>query len=206
MPAVRSETLWFNKKQNSIYCFGGDASVGTPYYGPTPFQSIWAFTLDGNGTGNWSEILGPTGPKPFPPGILPGSRAAVASDESNGYYYGGFVRNPTKPLSETKFPELERARGLLTVNFTDLTVTNTSDGFTDYGQMVNVPYYGISGVLILIGNGAFSTNGLPFNNITIYDKTQKKWYVQQTAGAIPSIRSSYCLAGIRDNESNTFEM
>ena len=207
--ALKSEALWFNEKQNSIYCFGGDMSFATPY-GPTPFQSIWAFTPDGNGTGNWREVLGPTGPKPFPPGILPGSRAAVASNESHGYYFGGFSRNSTTELG---YQKTGQAHGLLTVNFTDLTITNTSDGFSEYGQMVNVPYFGTSGVLILLGNGAlpvnelsFSFHGSSFNNITIYDKAKKKWYSQLASGDIPDTRMYYCFAGIRGIESDTFEM
>ena len=194
-PAIQSEALWFNKNQNSIYCFGGDLSLEPRY---TPFQSIWAFTPDGNGTGNWTEVLGPTGPEPFPPGIFPGSRPAVASDGSHGYYFGGFVRgSPTG-----------RAPGLLTVNFTDLTITNdTSIGTADYGQMINVPYYGTSGVLITLGLGTMSsTNTLTFKNITIYDKSKKKWYSQMASGTIPGLRIFSCLAGIRGIESDTFEM
>ena len=163
----------------------------------TPIKSLWAFTLDGNGTGNWREVLGPTGPKPFPPGIFPGSPAAVASDESHGYYYGGFVR---PGLIEG------RSKGFLTVNFAGLTITNTTDGHSDYGQMVNVPYYGTSGVLILLGISSLDSPANAFKNITIYDKAKNKWYSQLTSGAIPSIRTYFCCAGIRGIGSDTFEM
>ena len=191
--AIKSEALWFNKKQNSIYCFGGSASFpNTPYVGPTktPFQSIWAFTPDGNGTGNWREVLGPTGPKPFPPEILPGSGADITSDESHGYYF--------------VYPQ----DGFSTVNFTDFTITNTTDAHYDEGPMVDVPYYGTSGVLILLSYGStLSQNTLPYNNITIYDKTKKKWYWQLASGTIPnSPRPRACVAGIRGIESDTFEM
>ena len=32
---------------------------------PTPFESIWAFTPDGRGSGSWKEVLGPTGTQVF---------------------------------------------------------------------------------------------------------------------------------------------
>lgn len=166
-PALKSEALWFNKDQNSIYCFGSDASsFETSKFLPSPFQSIWAFTPDGNGTGNWTEVLGPTGPEPFPPGIFPGSYTTFASDKSHGYYFGGYLRSSPTGL----------APGLLTVNFADLTITNdTSIGTAVYGQMINVPYYGTSGVLITLGLGTMPfTDFLTFSKITIYDKSKKK--------------------------------
>ena len=210
--ATISGDLWFNEKENSIYCFRGDTPDGTAYdyqsylnHSRTTSQfhphSIWASTLDGNGTANWKEVIGPTGPKPFPPGILPGDGPAVSSDESHGYFNGGFERNSTMPRAG-------RARAIFTVNFTDLTITNTSDGANDefsvFGRMVNVPYFGTSGVLILLGKDPAITN---FSNITIYDTTKKKWYLQKAAGEIPtSDRYYFCLAGIRGIESDTFEM
>lgn len=199
--ALNTEALWFNEKQNSIYCFGGDMSFANSYH-PPPFESIWAFTPDGNGAGNWREVLGPTGVKPFPPEILRRSSGAVASDESNGYYFGGWVSKTTSLATKDN---IILVPGLLTVNFTDLTITNTSDGVSDHGQMVNVPHYGTSGVLIFLGKGAWP-HSLPFNNITIYDKTKKTWYSQLASGAIPDIRVQYCLVGIRGIESDTFEM
>lgn len=201
--AFNKEALWFDEKQNLIYCFGGDMSCANNYHGPVPHESIWAFTPDGKGSGNWKEVLGPTGAKPFPPDILRRSSGAIASDESHGYYLGGWVARTTSLLS-TKI-EKEFVPGLLTLNFTDLTITKTSDGFYEYSQMVNVPHYGTSGVFVILGSGTWPSS-VPFNNVTIYDKTKQKLYSQLASGAIPDIRVSYCIVGIRGIESDTFEM
>ena len=197
--ALNTEALWFDEKQNSIYCFGGDNS----YRVITPSESIWAFTPDGKGAGNWKEVLGLTGAKPFPPGILRRSSGCVASDEGNGYYLGGWVDKATSPLGTMKRPEL--VAGLLTFNFTDLTITNRSDGFYINGKIINVPYYGTSGIWIHLGNGTWPQL-LSFNNITIYDKSKQKWYSQLASGAIPDPRTNFCIVGIRSIESDTFEM
>ncbi|MCJ1349101.1 hypothetical protein MMC31_007337 [Peltigera leucophlebia] len=199
--ALNTEALWFDEKQNSIYCFGGDMSFAYSRHVTAPFESIWAFTPDGKGAGNWKEVLGPTGAKPFPSEIIRQSSGPVASDESHGYYLGGWVSMATSPLATA----VVLVSGLLTLNFTDLTITNTSDGFYEYGQMINVPYYGTRGVLILLTKGTWPYL-LPFNNITIFDKTKKEWYSQLASGAIPDPRIQYCIVGIRGIESDTFEM
>lgn len=51
MPFSR-QALWFDKKQNLIYCFGGFRTFVIDSLDPTPFKSIWAFTLDGESFSN----------------------------------------------------------------------------------------------------------------------------------------------------------
>lgn len=170
-----------------------------------PFESIWAFTPDGKGAGNWKEVLGPTGVKPFPSDIMRPSSGAVASNKSHGYYLGGWVSKSTSPLATAIGPEHDLVPGLLTLSYADLTITNTSDGSYEYGQMIDLPYYGTSGVLILLCKGTWP-HLLPFNTITIYDKTKRKWYSQLASGIIPDPRIDYCIVGIRGIESDTFEM
>lgn len=196
--ALNTEALWFDEKQNSIYCFGGDMSFANHYHGSTPFESIWAFTPDGKGAGSWKEVLGPTGAKPFPSDILRLSSGAVASNESHGYYLGGWVTRATSPSITADRPV--PVPGLLTLDFTDLTITNTSDGIYENVRMVDLSYYGTSGVFILLGDTHY------FNNISIYDKTKQKWYSQLASGAIPDPRADFCIVGIRSIESETFEM
>lgn len=58
---------------------------------PTPFESIWAFTPDGKGAGSWKEILGPTETNIFPTDIIRPAYGAFCSDDSYGYYIGGWV-------------------------------------------------------------------------------------------------------------------
>ena len=68
--ALNTESLWSDVKQNMIYCFGGYMSYATPYVmsEPTPLESLWGISPDGNGSGLWKEILGPLS-KPFHLGL-----------------------------------------------------------------------------------------------------------------------------------------
>ncbi|MCJ1346403.1 hypothetical protein MMC31_004619 [Peltigera leucophlebia] len=180
--ALNSQALWLDNKKNSIYCFGGDSSRAKNYGIEAPLESIWSFFPDGKGAGSWKEVLGPTVGKPFPPEILRRTSGAVSSDESHGYYLGGWANNYTSRSLTTEM--FRPTLGLLTLNFSDLTLKTTSDGGDGSGlmanrrhtsgQMVNLPDYGPGGVLILLGGG-MSSNLLAFNNITIYDKAQQKF-------------------------------
>lgn len=108
------------------------------------------------------------------------------------------------------------SRGLLTFRFDDLHITNTSDGnygrspsrndIAGSGKMVNIPTFGTGGIIILLGEGD-PTQVISFNNITIYDKTEQKWYSQLASGALPVPRSDFCIVGIPGTAaSDSFEM
>lgn len=50
-----------------ISCFGGDRSFVKP--AQTPLQSIWSFTPDGKGSGDWKEAVDP-GSQSIPQGMF----------------------------------------------------------------------------------------------------------------------------------------
>ena len=209
--SLSGQALWFDEKRNLIYCFGGFRTFTTDSVLP-PFESIWAFTLDGRGSGKWKEVLGPTGTKVFPSNIVRPYSGGFCNDESSGYYVGGFVNNrSTRSVTTEKL-----SRGLLTFRFNDFQLTNTSDGNYERslqrneifgsGKMVNIPSFGTGGIVILLGEGN-PTQVISFNNITIYDKTEQKWYSQVASGALPEPRSDFCIVGIPGTTaSDNFEM
>ena len=196
-----------------IFCFGGDSPAQTaPKI--TPLESVWSFTPDGKGSGNWKEAVGPVS-QPFPQGIHRPSDGAFVTDGEIGYYLGGWMNFQTTRFYDGATPR--PAFGLLTVNFTDLSITNTSNGDlppifkptgggrAGQGRMVNIPKYGDSGILVHLGGGDKAhTQG--FNNISIYDKTERKWYFQLASGDIPEPRSAFCVVGIQGNKSSSFEL
>lgn len=92
----------------------------------------------------------------------------------------------------------------------DQTIANSSDGgyvqdFTHPGTMINIPNYGSRGILIVLGGGNYN-HIRGFNNITIYDKAEQKWYYQTATGDIPRPRAFHCAVGIQSKEGSTFEM
>lgn len=209
---LNGQALWFDEKQNLIYCFGGFRTFAAGSLDPAPFESIWAFTPDGQGSGNWKEVLGPMGIQAFPSNILRPSDGGFCNDESSGYYIGGYVSSS----STRSVGREEPSNGLLTFRFNDLRFTNTSDGNYERslertkifgsGKMVNIPKFGTGGIIILLGEGN-PTQVISFNNITIYDKAEEKWYSQPASGALPEPRSDFCIVGIPGTTaSNSFEM
>ena len=211
---LSGQALWFDEKRNLIYCFGGFTTSALYSYDPTPFESIWAFTPDEEGTGSWKEVLGPTGTDIFQSGIRRPYCGGFCSDESYGYHIGGYASSRSTRLLESETTII--SHGLLKFDFSDLKITNTSDG--DYGRsqsnavvagsgkVVNVPIYGAGGIVILLGEGN-PTHVISFNNITIYDKTEQNWYSQLAFGDLPEPRSDFCTVGIQGTtESGNFEM
>lgn len=212
--SLSGQALWFDEKQNLIYCFGGFRTYALYSYDPTPVESMWAFTPDEKGTGSWKEVLGPTGTDAFPSDIKRPFLGGYCSDERYGYYVGGYRNTRSTPSLETDFAII--SRGLLTFDFGNLTITNTYDGnfarsqsfesIAGSGKLVNVPTYGAGGILILLGEGDPNTV-VSFNNVTIYDKIAQKWYSQLASGDIPEPRSDFCIVGIQSTiESGNFEM
>ena len=210
---LSGQALWFDEKRNLIYCFGGFRTY-LDSYDPTPFESMWAFTPDGKGTGSWEEVLGPTGTDTFPSDIKRPFYGGFYSESSYGYYVGGYKSSRSTQSMDSNTAVI--SHGLLKFDFGDLKITNTSDG--DYGRsrsfenvagsgkVVNVPTYGAGGIIILLGEGDLN-NVMSFNNITIYDKTAQNWYSQLASGDLPEPRSDFCIVGIQGTiESGNFEM
>lgn len=206
-PALNVEVLWYNNKQNTIYCFGGARAFATPALNDLtpPSDSIWGFRLNGEGSGVWYQVLGPVS-TPFPSGIRRVAGGSSASDGSSAYYLGGWNSWETSP-------DLQGFRlsshGLLIFDFDTHTLTNLSDdGYITSqtpGAMINIPTYGDNGILLILPSSSDSLN-VGFNNITFYDKKTLKRYSQVASGEIPAQRSEFCAVGIEGDEKPYFEM
>ena len=213
--AFNAQTLWWYERNGTIYCFGGENS-GYHLSMTTPQESIWGLSIDGRGGGNWSEFLGPTSQKPFPQDILrPSGPGFYGDDGENGYYFGGHVDRSSSPSITLPWGQTIFTPGLLTFNFDSLTLTNntnvanavTSSATPSSGRMLHAPSFGPAGILVALGGGLGQLEaGGPFNNISIFDLGNKKWYYQEATGAIPYPRSGFCAVGAQGKDNSTFEM
>lgn len=197
-PLSSHRIFWgHDNNRNIIYCFAGNRHLGLPYEGTGLLYngSIWGFRPDGEGSGNWNQVLGPFS-TPFPRKLYPIGGGSSASDKSSGYYLGGGTEGFQDP-------------GLLTFNFDTLTVTNSSDdGYSEpeaIGAIINIPIYGDDGVRVILPSTLDSPN-YGFGNITLYDKKNKKWYWQFASGEIPRPRAKFCAVGMQGDENPYFEM
>lgn len=213
-PALLGESLWFDDKRDSIYCYGGQRSYGTPALESLkpPVESIWGFEQN-NGSAAWFEVLGPVSTSPWPPNIQRLTYGTSVGDGDRAYYLGGFYSRETSP-SSTLGPHRVAPPGLLVFDLDALTITNSSDGghvapYVDGdwppGTMINIPTYGDDGILTVLPGGSAS-NDFAFNNITLYDKKNQKWYSQLASGDIPEPRSHFCATGVEGSGNASFEM
>lgn len=114
-------------------------------------------------------------------------------DDFNAYYVGRFIDGDTS--REVFLPDGEAAPspGLLTFNFESSAISNTSDGgyqgdrsvngqWTGPGAMLNVPTFGVEGILVMKGGAGM------FNNITIFDKHAHSWLSQLNWYKVLSIK------------------
>lgn len=158
--SLRREALWFDDKRNIIYSFGG-SNLDMEY--KRLLDSIQGFTPNGKGGGDWKELLGAVGNKPFPSDIHGTTAGMFAGDAIDGCYLGGFISSYTSPLAPN---QRYNNTGLLRFNFESLTMTNSSgpESPIDHGVLLNVPIYGSSGVLLAFG-GTNDQYIVGFNNI-----------------------------------------
>lgn len=201
-----NEALWYDDKNNTIYCFGGERSFATDKLTALepPPDAIWGFSPNGEGSGAWHEVLGPN-TLPFPNDIHRSSGGASATDGSSAYHLGGFQSYESdKQLNQARFsPD-----GLLKFDFDTYQITNASAqaylSTQTPGPMINIPSYGDNGILVILPT---DNGNVGFNNITLYDKTNQKWHYQVASGDdVPPIRSAYCAVGIESDEEPYFEM
>lgn len=202
-----TQALWYDDKQNIIYCFGGDNPI-REQSPPPPTDSIQGFTPNDSGSGNWTEVLGVVSKKPFPSNIHGTSSGMFTSDDKNAYYVGGFISDLTSPSDSTPGAEAFHNSGLLKLNFEDTTLTNSSSlGLAfDFGVLLNVPSYGSKGVLLAFGGTINKKAAVGFNKIDIFDKKENKWFSQIAEGDIPNPRKLFCAVAVQGKNYTSFEM
>ena len=209
------QNLWWSKHDGMIYCFGGEVWSGSQ----TPPESIWGFLPDGHGGGIWTEIVGPTAAKSFPPQILRPAGGASAYDDESAYYLGGFASPGTSIAVHLDWGQTRPAPGFLEFDFSSRTLSNSSNDGSYFasiyiqsqglqsGVMLDVPSFGHKGILLVIGGGDFSGGQQAnFNNITIFDKDKQKWHSQSASGDIPDPKRSFCAVGVQGGDNSTYEM
>ncbi|MCJ1239231.1 hypothetical protein MMC14_007225 [Varicellaria rhodocarpa] len=212
--ALNYQSLWWSKQNNIVYCFGGERSYANRVVDAiiTPLESIWGFSVDGHGSGAWNEVLGPIS-SPFPPNIIRSAGAATATDDQIGYSLGGFASLGTTPEIQSA-SEAFNVPGMLSFSFANLSLTNSSNtGYANdqapkSGSLLQVPMYGVDGILVAMG-GLYPNSGVSpsgFNNISIYDTHTGNWYSQTASGDIPEPRQEFCAVGIQDDTDSTYEI
>ena len=74
-----------------------------------------------------------------------------------------------------------------------------------FGMLQAVPMFGPGGLLLITGTTFTDGNPDPFDNFTIYEPSEKRWYTQKASGDIPPGRSHPCVVGV-NGDNGTYEM
>lgn len=204
--SLSGQALWVDDEKNVMYCFGGD-NPESEVNDPPPSDSIWGFTPNGNGGGQWTEILGLSSEQPFPSDIHGTSSGMFVSDDHTAYYLGGFISSRTSPSTSVSVSNQFNNTGLLTLDFETLTLKNSSELGRPWrgGALLNVPIYGSDGVLVAIGGGSLE-KGAGFDNIYVFDKKEHRWHTQIAEEDLPRPRFNFCAVGVHGKGYTNFEM
>lgn len=200
---LNNPSLWCDETRNTIYSFGGEKSFATEtlHNSLGPFDAIWGFELDGRGSGTWYEVLGPTS-VPFPYDIHGVSGGLSAYESTSAYHLGGFASWETSRYYPKKEGRVWPS-GLLKFNFNTLEMTNSSKSQPiSNGALFNIPSYDDNNLMIVLP----ASTGFAFNNVSLYDKKNEKWYFQTISGDIPKPRGAFCAVAIQEKGSSNFEI
>ena len=214
-PSLNYGALWWNPVDKALMGgFAGDSSNSNQTYPP----SLWKFTIDGQGSGNWSQVSDSTDPT-FGDLTRPSS-GLTASSNTSAFYLGGIVDFQSSSQTTGLNPNVSiPIRGLIEYDFSNGTWTNHSSegyspsGIAAYGEMLYIPSFGTQGLYLMIGGAAdgltnFTTNNTlqGMNVITIYDPATQTWYHQKATGVIPEPRYQFCATGNMATNNNAYDI
>ena len=158
----------------------------------SPQDSLWAFNLDGKGSGTWNAVKDSSISEEQSRGI-----AGVASSPQSGWLLGGRDFNDTHTLTD-----------MLQVDLTDRRITSISTPLKlRWPRLQFIPNYGPEGILIAFGSvdGDGGFNWPDFETFPIFDPSEQRWYNQSTTGERPANRAEHCVAG-KPSLNQTYEI
>ena len=205
-------SLWYDERENILYSgFAGWVSPFGDSPSPAPL-SLWSFTPDGTGSGNWEEVIHSSSPV-WDSMTRPGS-AMMAFGSGSAYALGGFESSRTTLLAAHS-QQAVPIPGLIQFNMTTKKFSNSTvggysfNGAAEEGAMHYVPSFGPKGLfLVMGGDDVLHLNpalGKGLETISVYDPSSEQWFNKTTTGNIPQPREEFCLAGLESN-NGTYEM
>ncbi|KAH7322409.1 hypothetical protein B0I35DRAFT_425772 [Stachybotrys elegans] len=213
-PLVKERpALWTDAERNTIYQWGGEVGFRDD---AEQENHLWEFSPDGNGSGTWSTSS-PSNPETFRD-ILQGDAGPTAFCGGYGLYLGG----AGNPSTDNRFRDVSYSNGtpipgLLKYNASSRAWSNESavaysfpHGTSFLGQATCVTGFRSNALFVPLGGhdvapGTANERQIrSFNNITMYNPVDGRWYWQQTSGTPPGGRDLFCMVGVASR--NTFEI
>ncbi|KAL9036718.1 MAG: hypothetical protein Q9180_004135 [Flavoplaca navasiana] len=208
-PNFNGPVLWPSTDNQTFFAFGGELSNWARTI-TGPDVSCWQFTIDGNGGGSWAI---------FQPGVQSTfrdlNRPAVANGailDNTGFIFRGAASSRSAPQNrQVRDGDYTPIPGIVSFNITsslwqnDTVPQQIEDLNAPQGMLAATDAFGTDGLLMLSGLASDVYNPPPFNNITIYDPSDKTWHAQTATGQIPAARSEPCTVGVK-GDNGTYEI
>ncbi|KAK8018375.1 hypothetical protein PG991_007565 [Apiospora marii] len=235
-PAVSLGYLW--NDYNNLFLYGGEFA-DNPYTEPEPY-STWKYDIAGKSWTEYNNPKTSAGNASEPAGVpiqRAGEGAGVSVPElGRSWYFGGHLDLATtqgwsnqidrvylKGLLEFTHPGYANngvdslhasgaGEGGAYRNITQGGIQDSS-GFTERadGQLVFVPGWGPSGILLGLGGGSTANKDstaefASMSTIDVYDIETSEWYHQQTRGEAPPVRVNPCAVVFSAPDASSFNI
>ncbi|KAK8117088.1 uncharacterized protein PG998_005369 [Apiospora kogelbergensis] len=235
-PAVSLGYLW--NDYNNLFLYGGEFA-DNPYTEPEPY-STWKYDIAAKSWTEYNSPKTSAGNASEPEGIpiqRAGEGAGVSVPElGRSWYFGGHLDLATtqgwsnqidrvylKGLLEFTHPGYANngvnslhasgaGEGGAYRNITEGGIQDSS-GFTERadGQLVFVPGWGPSGILLGLGGGSTANKDstaefASMSTIDVYDIETSVWYHQETRGEAPGVRVNPCAVVFSAPDASSFNV
>lgn len=213
VPKLAGSSLWADAAANVLIAIGGDSEpeVTEDMYNVS-HTSLWIFTPDGSGGGEWGNISAAGAS-----GI--GRRAYSASVvcAGTGLQLGGYGSISTDAIYSIYGDGIAPVSGLVSYNLSSPSLSsgpaswsNTSGPASSeidvWGSAVCLSSYGQAGLAGFMGGLSMTQGGgdpVSFQNLTFYDPQLGHWYWQMTNGKIPPPRQQFCAVAVEGLNGTT---
>ncbi|KAL8836073.1 MAG: hypothetical protein Q9176_006530 [Flavoplaca citrina] len=136
--------------------------------------------------------------------------ASGAAVDNTGFILKGEANRRTSPET-INYSGRDPIPGIVSFNITsnlwqnDTMPQDIENLSAPEGLLASVDAFGTDGLLVTTGLALNADNPPPFNNITIYDPSDRSWHAQTATGQIPAARSLACTVSVK-GDNGTYEI
>lgn len=219
---IDTPALWVDEEGGVLYCWGGRDTLDQPLSSLDEDQtpSLWRFTPDRGGGGQWEATGGP------PPGLGSGDDIVYAVTQGAWGTCGGkglVAGGMASPATDGRLggrPTAEPGLVIYDLNTSTWEKESTAPLNWPDGTLINAAgvclsssddHLALNPLFFVIGGTKRSATTIEertirsFNNITFFDIETRTWHWQEAKGDVPRSREYFCAAGQNGN-NGTYEM
>lgn len=213
-PKLSRQVLWKGEDPNIFWIWAG-RTIRKINRDAIDKETMWRFTADGKGGGDWSSEIAGDDSDDFKEMHLP-SRSAYTTYKNTGFSLGGEQIPDSDPDIVW---DMQPVEGMMVFDFESLTFSNESTpDVSPHGSIVGataeyVPVFGDNGLIMVLGGFGYTLDvgsrkpehTRRFDNITFFDPETREWDWQMSTGDIPPPRLEHCSVGVESGR-DTYEM